>query len=161
MNGYLLSIIEAVLFSGFIVAILPDGKMAGTVKGVAKMVCLLAIIAPIPQYLQKQGTDGAMQISREFFTSTGIQTDTSFIQYYSEMRIRETEQALEQQITEVFSCSAQVSLQTKDDDLLTQISDIEIVCIHVCLQLGETQVDKRAQIREYLIEQYGCEVLIE
>ena len=161
MNGYLLSIIGTVLFSACIVAIVPEGKMSGTVKGVAKMVCLLAIIAPIPQYMKKQENNGNVQISQEKLSSTGIQMDVQFIQYYSEMRIRETENALEEEIFEMFSCTAIVSLVAEDIDAQTGIDEIKIAYVQVDVQTGETLETKKEQIRNYLTELCGCEVLIE
>lgn len=161
MNGYLLSIIGTVLFSAVIVAVLPDGKMSGTVKGVAKMVCLLAIIAPIPQYMKEQKSNEKVQNSQEIFSSTGIQTDMHFIQYYSEMRIRETENVLKQQIYDTFFCTADVSLITENTDAQTAMDDIKVVCVQVYLQMDETEQEKKEEIRNYLIKACGCEVQIE
>ncbi len=159
MNGYLLSIIGTVLFSSFIVAILPEGKMSGTIKGVAKMVCLLAIIAPIPQYMQKQKNLKNTEEVQNFFSITGIQSDVSFIQYYSEMRIKDAEQLLEREIQEKFSYQADVLLKIDDTYSGADAIDIKIACICLCIPNAESEME--AQIQMYLVEKYGCEVLFE
>ena len=159
MNGYLLSIIGTVLFSSFIVAILPEGKMSGTIKGVAKMVCLLAIIAPIPQYMQKQKNLKNTEEVQNFFSITGIQSDVSFIQYYSEMRIKDAEQLLEREIQEKFSYQADVLLKIDDTYSGADAIDIKIACIYLCIPNAESEME--AQIQMYLVEKYGCEVLFE
>ena len=159
MNGYLLSIIGTVLFSSFIVAILPEGKMSGAIKGVAKMVCLLAIIAPIPQYMQKQEKSKKTQEMQKNFSVTGIQSDVDFIQYYSEMRIRDAEQLLEREIQEKFSYQADVLLKIDDSDLGADTMEIKIACIYVCM--SNVDSEKKTQIQMYLTEKYGCEVLLE
>ena len=158
MNEYLLSIIGTVLFSAFLVAILPEGKMSGTIKGVAKMVCLLAIIAPIPQYMQKQKNEEKIENLQEFFSSTGIQTDDAFIKYYSEMRIKETQTQLEREVQDKFSCEAEVTLNTESLQDATQITDIIILSVSVHLPNNESQ-EKRTQIEEYLLKEYGCKVV--
>ena len=159
MNGYLLSIIGTVLFSSFIVAILPEGKMSGTIKGVAKMVCLLAIIAPIPQYMQKQKNLKNTEEVQNFFSITGIQSDVSFIQYYSEMRIKDAEQLLEREIQEKFSYQADVLLKIDDTYSGADTMDIKIACIYLCIPNAKSEME--AQIHMYLVEKYGCEVLFE
>lgn len=159
MNGYLLSIIGTVLFSSFIVAILPEGKMSGTIKGVAKMVCLLAIIAPIPQYMQKQKNLKNTEEVQNFFSITGIQSDISFIQYYSEMRIKDAEQLLEREIQEKFSYQADVLLKIDDTYSGADSIDIKIASIYLCIPNVESEM--QAQIQMYLVEKYGCEVLFE
>ena len=160
MNEYLLCIIGTVLFSAFVVAILPEGKMSGTIKGVAKMVCLLTIIAPIPQYLQKQGKTQEYQITQEFFSATVIQSDVHFIQYYSEMRIADAERALQDEIRQVFSCDTEISIEIEPITAQTYLSDIKIQCLRVCF-LTEEMGEKQQEIQDYLTERYGCGVVFE
>ncbi len=158
MNEYLLGIIGTVLFSAFMVAILPEGKMSGTIKGVAKMVCLLAIIAPILQYMQKQQSNKKNENLQEFFSSTGIQTDEAFIKYYSEMRIKEAQTQLEKEVQDKFSCEATVLLNTDGLEETTQITDIKILSVCVHLLNNESQ-ETRTKIEEYLLKEYGCKVV--
>ena len=160
MNGYLLTIIGTVLISSVFTAILPEGKTANTVKGIAKLVCLLVIISPVLNFLQK-GTESGKN-SQTFFSETGIQTDESFIKYYSEMRIRNAETLLEEELYENFSIETEVALQWKYDteDGTYDVEKIRITQVQVVVP-QETEKEARTNMWEYLSKNYCSEVLIE
>ena len=52
VSGYLLTIIGTVLVCSLITAIAPEGKTTASVKGVAKLVCTLAIISPVLRFFK-------------------------------------------------------------------------------------------------------------
>jgi hypothetical protein len=160
MNEYLLSIIGTVLLSSFIVAIVPDGKMSGVIKGVAKMICLLVITAPISVYLSKGEKNEKNKNLDKIFSSVGIQTDMQFIQYYSEMRLREAEIALEKEILDRYFCEVQIVLESESVSKVTDFAHLPIAKIHVRL-LDEKSEQQKENIKEYLIQTYSSEVSIE
>ena len=155
MNGYILSIIGTILLCAFLTAIAPEGRTSAVIRGVAKLACLIVIVAPIPQLLYSKKND---KTGQDFFSQTVIETDADFIKYYSEMRISSMERALEEEIYEEFCVKSSVSLAWEYPK--TQTEDIKITKITVRTEtLSETEVLKR--MSEYLTLQYCSEVLIE
>ena len=152
MSGYLLSVVGTVLIASVLTAIAPDGKTAGIIKAVAKSVCLLAIVAPIPHYLHSEKFDEKNADTESFFSQTVIQTDESFIKYYSEMRIQATERALEAELKEKFAVETCVAIEW-----LYQSGEIKIKKLVVKIQNGEN----KEGMWEYLTKNYCSEVLIE
>ena len=152
MNGYLLSVIGTVLLAALLTAIAPEGKTSGAIKAIAKSACLLAIVAPIPSYLNSGNSDEKSTQSQTIFSQTVIETDEDFIKYYSEMRIRATAQALERELKEKFSVQTSVELQWS-----YELSEIQIRKIIVKTQNGE----QNTAMREYLTKNYCSEVMIE
>lgn len=152
MNGYLLTVIGTVLIAALLTAIAPDGKTSGLIKAIAKSACLLAIVAPIPSYLNSGNSDEKNEDLQTIFSQTVIETDEDFIKYYSEMRIRATAQALEAELKEKFSVMASVELEwTNESD------EIKITKIIVRTENGEANT----AMWEYLTKNYCSEVMIE
>ena len=152
MNGYLLGVIGTVLLAALLTAIAPEGKTSGLIKAIAKSACLLAIVAPIPSYLNLGNFDEKNADSQTIFSQTVIETDGDFIKYYSEMRIRATAQALETELKEKFSVETSVELKwTYESD------EIKITKIIVKAENGEANAD----MWEYLTKNYCSEVMIE
>lgn len=152
MNGYLLTVIGTVLIAALLTAIAPDGKTSGLIKAIAKSACLLAIVAPIPSYLNSGNSDEKNGDLQTIFSQTVIETDEDFIKYYSEMRIRATAQALEAELKEKFSVMASVELEwTNESD------EIKITKIIVRTENGEANT----AMWEYLTKNYCSEVMIE
>lgn len=159
MNGYLLGVIGTVLLSAILTAIIPEGKTAKTVKGMTKLACLLVIISPIPNYLKASGLlKGSDKDSLTNFPQTVIQTDSEFIKYYSEMRIRQTEEALEKEILDKYGKRTQVTLAWEEQT--SGYDEIKITKIHVQTENGLTAEEANA-MWEYLTKTYCSEVLIE
>ena len=104
MSEYLLAIIGAVLLSTLIMGISPKGKTAEIIKGTTKVVCLLAIIAPVLNFFQ---FDGKWQ---DFFEKSVIETDEEFIKYCSEKRIEYAQDALSKRLSEEFGGDFAVTL---------------------------------------------------
>ena len=165
MSGYLLSVIGAVILSAIMVAVLPEGKTAGIVKAVSRLVCILAIISPVLQFFQsgtfpwKKGKN-----SEGFFTQTVIESENAFIEYYSEMRIRETERALEAELREKYEADVEATLSYEYVEELVDgryvDEKIRITAIHLGLK---TPISEEAirEMWEYLTKNYCSEVLIE
>ncbi|MBQ7369212.1 MAG: hypothetical protein IJW60_05850 [Clostridia bacterium] len=155
MNGYLLSVFGTVLLSAILTAVLPEGKTSGVIKAVAKSVCLLAIVAPIPNYLLSGNFDEKNGNLQTIFPQTVIQTDEDFIKYYSEMRVRITELALEKELEDKFNVETSVKF-----DFEYAEDEIKIVSVHVKTKTEEREEDK-AVMWEYLTKNYCSEVMIE
>lgn len=164
MSGYLLSIVGVVLLSAILTAILPEGKSSGLIKSVMRMVCTLAIISPILNFLRSQSFSfGENKNSSVNFSQFGIETQSSFISYYSEMRIAEAEDALEAELLEKYQTAAEVSLvwelqqEERTGDVLEAIK---------ITQMRVKTMERRDEevlrnMWEYLTKNYCSEVLIE
>lgn len=162
MNGYLLTIIGTVVFSSVLTAILPEGKTSGVVKGVAKLALVLAIVSPILQFFQKG------EFREDFldgnFSKSVIQTDERYIQYYSEMRINETEKVLENDLLKTFGIKTQVCLNWSSEKEIVQglytVDAVKINRIQVVTD-GKQNEEVVNSVWEYLTKNYCSEVLIE
>ena len=160
LNSYLLCIIGTVVIASILTTVVPEGKTTGVIKGMTKLVCLIVIIAPIPQFLQKQTFFETLQgdktqNSYEKFSQSVIQTDDSFIKYYSEMRIRNTEAQLETELLQKYEVETRVTLAWEYEEY-----DVKITQITVKTQEIIAEVDKKV-MWEYLTKNYCSEVLIE
>ncbi len=156
MNGYLLSVIGTVLISSVLTAILPEGKTRGLIQSIARLACVLAIVSPVLSYLRSGNTSVfAEKNSESFFSESVIRAEESFIKYYSEMRIGETENALQKEILEKYGRSVEVSL-----DYEMQKDKIKIVKIGLKIEEGTKEEDVKS-IKDYLMKNYCKEVLVE
>lgn len=158
MSAYLLKIVGIVLISSVLTAILPNGKTSGVIKGVAKLLCLVVIVSPIMQALRvfhSNEKDG----QENYFSQSVIKTDESFIQYYSETRILETEQALQKEINRLFNVESRVALEWESMQN-EGIVKLKITKIHVQIT-AEIDDAKKEEIRVYLEKNYSSEVLVE
>lgn len=156
MNGYLLCVIGTVLVCSILTAIAPEGKTSAVIKGVARLTCVLAIIAPVLNFLKSGDVSVFNDKNRqEIFSQEGIEEESAFIQYYSEMRISQTERALEAEIKEKYKVLAEVSLTWSRIE-----EEIRIDKISVKLP-PKTEEEVRKSMWEYLTKNYCSEVLIE
>ena len=122
MNGYLLSVIGTVLLSAVLTAIAPNGKTAFVIKNVAKLACLLVIVSPLLTYVQREKKGGDLKNNS---TKEVINTDESFIQYYSEMKVRQAEETLEKELLDKFSLSCNLAFSwelLKDEIFIRKIT---------------------------------------
>ena len=151
IDAYLLSVVGTILLGAVLTAIIPEGKTAGIVRSMTKLVCLLVIISPILSYLS---AEKAVKTEKNF-TQSVIQTDESFIQYYSELRVVQTEQAITQELQKEFGMDCVVRLEWLLKEERIQITQI-------CVQAQETcDEEVKARMCEYLIKNYCSEVLLE
>lgn len=164
MNAYALSVMGTVLLSAILTMLTPEGKCAGLIKGVAKLACVIVLIAPIPQFLKN---DSFFEIIRGekientdvFFDKNGIIADEGFIRYYCELRVAYTQTALEQEIDEKYGLKTSVSLQWEFEKE-TDANGLKITEIAVKTGGNITNGVKNEMI-EYLTKNYCSEVKIE
>ena len=155
MSGYVLSVIGVILISAILTAVLPSGKTSSVIKGVTRLACVLVIVMPILVFFQS----GEWKIGKTFFqddfSESVIQTDEAFIQYYSEMRISQTERALEREIEEKYAVFAEISLAWSRIEEEIRIDEISVKLP------PKTDEEVRKSMWEYLTKNYCSEVLIE
>ncbi len=164
MKEYLLSIIGIVLISSLLLSIIPEGKTASVIKGTTKMACLVVIISPIIGHFSstvkgsKYGEKAGM-----FFQETVIEEDESFIQYYSEIRIRLAESAIETELFEQYQIKSEVILCWEVFELQSGSYEENIVKIcSITVQSKDImEEDMKKKVCEYLENKYCSEVLLE
>ncbi len=165
MNGYLLKIMGTVLLCALFTAILPDGKTSSVIKSMTRLACVLIIVAPILSFFKSGTLEDLLEGNEEdFFAQSVIREDTEFIQYYSELRVQETQKALEEELSNKYSIAAKVELywrmevETFADVYATE--NIRVEGIRVETQ-GEVQEEIKQEVWRYLTKNYCSEVLIE
>ena len=158
MSGYLLSIAGVVILSAILSTVLPNGKTSGLIKSVMRMACILAIISPIVTFFRTGSLSvSGVKNSDAIFSQSVIEQEQAFIHYHSEMRIAETEKALEKEILQQFSVEVSVDLSWKFE---TGYDAIKITKIHV-VSMEEKDGEVLKKMWEYLTKNYCSEVLIE
>ena len=167
MSAYLLAIIGIVLLSSILSVVLPGGKTAKFIKGIAKLCCLAVILAPVLSFFRENG-DG--KINFPFFSSeTVIETDDAFIDYCSTKRVENAEEDFEEKMEELFSVRVEATLlweycgavtEGGEDGYLSVYEGTEIKITKVLLKDIEGNIDEevREKMKEHITEKYGCEV---
>lgn len=156
MNGYLLCVIGTVMLSALLTAITPEGKSSSVIKGVCRLICVLAIVAPVLKFLQSDESKSNEKIFETFFIQSGIDMDENVIQYYSELKIQEAEKRIEEEMKEDFALSVNIDLHWQKEES----DQIKITCIYVKIQ-EEYEQEVAEKMWEYLTKNYCSEVLIE
>ncbi len=163
MSGYVLSVIGTVLIASVLTVILPEGKTSGIIKGLTRVACVVAIVAPVVRFLQSKEDMGLKKTSA-YFSENVIELDESFIQYYSETRVAQTEYALEEELVAKFQVPVSVEftwIKTKEtyaDKYL--LEGIQITQISI-KKPADASEDTMKEMAEYVAENYCSEVLIE
>ncbi len=161
MSGYLLSIVGIVLLSAVLSAVLPGGKTGKLIRGMAKLACLVVILAPVLKFFA-----GGEEPDFPLFSSeTVIQTDGTFIDYCSTERVKSAENALAEKLSEVFAVRAEVKLEWEYCDSLTGTEymnlyagkEIRITKAVLTDAEGVIGEEVRQKMEEYVAENYGCE----
>lgn len=164
MNGYVLTVMGTVLISSILTMLAPNGKCSSLIKNMTKLVCLVVLIAPIPNLLgEKNLFDGIRGENTEqadvFLKDDSINADEEFINYYCELRVRETQTALKKDILARFNVVADVILSWGFVDG-TDVDGLKITKITVKIpQTVEEGIKKK--MCTYLTDNYCSEVLIE
>ena len=164
MNVYLLSVIGTVLISAILTALIPEGKTATVIRSVAKLACTVAILAPILRFFKTGELSEGGELSTastENFSKISIQADEEFIQYYCEIRVRETECALEKELAENHGVSADVTLlwEIRREEIYRIYDGQEIYVKAVQISPNQAMVAEiQAKIKEKFQKEYGCEV---
>lgn len=163
MSTYLLSVVGTVLLCSLLIALSPEGKTSAVIKGMTRLVCVLTIVAPIFHFFYTNDTK-KNKTTMQIFEETGIQTDKSFIQYYSELRIRETERSLKKELEEKFDLSASVEIKwDTETDIYAGIYDYDRIKILQIILTVENVIDEEVEkeMLEYLKKNYCSEVRLE
>ncbi len=164
MNAYLLRIIGVVILSAFVTAILPEGKTSGAIRTISRFICILAIVSPVLRFFQSGALSEKGESMSAIFTETVIEAEDNFIEYYSEMRIRQTEESLKKEIFNKFSIDVTVLLsyeyQTETVGEFYNYQKIKITRVYVRLNEDVNEEIVR-KLWEYLVKDYCKEVLIE
>ena len=155
MKEYLLAMIGTILISAVLTSLAADGKTVSIIRNMTKLACLLVILSPIVKILEEKDLTKNNEISDNYFSETVIQTDSDFIQYYSELRIKSTEIALQKELFEKYKITSNVSIFWQYEKY-----DIRITQIKITLKEEQSEVVKQ-EMWEYLTKNYCSEVLIE
>ncbi|MBQ5930220.1 MAG: hypothetical protein IIX02_05455 [Clostridia bacterium] len=164
MSAYVLSVIGTILLCAILTAVLPDGKTSTVIKGLARLACVISIVMPVLIFFQSGEWSVGEIFFQEDFSKSVIQTDEAFIQYYSEMRVRETQTNLQEELFKEFSVKSNVKIAWSMEN--TEYAEryeeykIKITQIHVENREKQTEEVERA-MWVYLTENYCSEVLIE
>ena len=164
MNGYVLAVVGTVLISSILTMLIPEGKCSALIKNITKLACLVVLIAPIPKLLGSEHFfDVFLSKNTEnadhFFQDDGINADEAFIEYYCELRVHETQNALEKELLSRFNVSADVDLSWRFIGE-TDVDGLKITKINVKLHQTVEEATK-TKMCTYLTESYCSEVLIE
>lgn len=162
LNGYVLAVIGTVLISAVVTAIIPEGKTSSVVKGVTRLACVLAIVAPILSFFAK-GNQADGENKTGIFQEIGIETDGAYIQYVSAIRVTEAEKSIKKEIREKYAAQIEVRLRweyTAEEYGVYQGERVKITQIQVLCE-DESAKRQKKEIGQYLANAYGCEVVLE
>lgn len=161
LHGYLLCIIGTTLFSAVITSVMPEGKTSAMIKGIARLVCVVSILSPIPQFLQKQSffeffQDKNTLFPTEKFSQLVITIDQPFIDYVSQMRVTVLEQQIQAAIEKQFQTQCEVEVIG-----VVQSETAELDLKKIILKLPVEKSDSlKHEICTYLQAYYDVEVEI-
>lgn len=165
LSGYVLSVIGTVLLCSVLTVLLPEGRTAAIIKAITRLVCVLAIVAPVLKFLQSKNSflDGTQNL-QGIFSETVIETDESFIKYYSEQRIAYAQAALEEELLQNFAADTKVifTWQTATDTYADKYpwEKIQITKIRI-VNHEEQSEEVKQKMWNYVTENYCSEVQIE
>ncbi len=165
MNGYLLTMIGMILISSILTALTADGKTSSIIKNMTKIACIVVIISPILTFFQKgEIVWEQSENNNDFFSQSVIESENTFIKYYSELRIEQTEKALEKELFEKFSKNVSVKLDWERQKESFQekytVDGIRILKIHI---ISKEKLDEEVknEMSAYVTKNYCSEVKIE
>ncbi len=165
MNGYLSGVLGTVLLCAILAAIAPEGKTSATIKGVARLACVLAIVAPVFRFFSTGDIQSlAIENNENFFSETGIDGENGYIKYYSDERIQSAEKALQEELKDKYEVDTKIEIEYS----LT-VENIYELYPATMIQVERIRIQTQAQVREevkkemwlYVTENYCSEVLLE
>ena len=165
MSGYLACVIGTILVCSLLTALAPKGKTTDVIVGVCKLACVLAILSPVPFYLASGELKG--DLSKKilaFFEKNGIESDGEFIKYYRELRVENTEKALQEELKALYGVQAKVTLEWEAvAESFAGVYKVESIHIERICVYCEGEIDKelKGKMSTYLSKNYCSEVLIE
>lgn len=152
MSEYLLGVVGIVLFASVLLIILPDGRTTELIKNLTRIACLVVILTPIVRFFV--GRENVNTI----FGESGIQTETSFINYCREQRIEEAEEMLQNELSKQEECILDVKIVTKMETVeygFYESEELKVEKIIVFVSEAPTPA-KRTRLEEYVLKSYGC-----
>ena len=164
MSAYVLSVIGTVLLCAILNAILPSGKTSAMIKGVARMACVISIVMPVLIFFQSGQWSFGKTIFQDDFAESVIEVDDEFIEYYSQMRVRDVQVSLQKVLRTEFFVEADVQIEWASEvNSYGQIYDGEkIKIVRILVKNKEKQSEEvKNAMWEYLTQNYCSEVLIE
>ena len=150
MKEYLLSVAGIVLFSSVLLTILPNGKTTELIKGIARLACLVVILAPIGQFLV-EGKD-----FNGIFAESGIELQTSFIEYSSKEKLAEAEKSLLKALQKEYPSTVSVKLVCENEEAESSLLRVEAIYVYV----KEWSKTLETELKERLMADYGCKGVI-
>ena len=153
MSEYLLSVIGIVFISALLSAVTPDGKTASVIKGATRLCCLVVILSPIVNFFVKKGGEEE-KIFSVFSKESVIQTDESFIDYCSKIRIENAQTLLTKEIDERYGVEIDAKIEWS-----YQGEEIKIERILLQFTSGENESLQEEIVREISLK-YGSKVEI-
>ena len=153
------------IVSAILTAILPEGKTSGLIKTITRLACILAIVSPVLRFFNAgELSFGGIENSERIFSQSVIEGEERFIEYYSEMRIRETETALQAELSEKYDLATEVTLicEKQMETVDGKYASNKIKIKEIRVKLNERSNEEVLQkMWEYLTKNYCSEVLIE
>ena len=150
MQAYILSLSGAVLLSAVLSAVLPDGRLAPLIRGMAKLITLILLISPVISLLR--GTAFSAELP-------SFSEDAAFLSACTQRAEREEELALEEWLQAEYGIAAEAEVDLWEDgsysakSVSVRISDFGIYA-------GEAHIDISLQIEAALENKFGCEAEI-
>ena len=154
MSEYLFVVSGTVIIAANLTAIAPEGKISGVVKTAVKLVCLIVIAEPIAKYFVLSGKGEEPTIyDKNIFDETVITVDEDFIKYCSELRIAETEKAIEAVLADEYDLTASVTISWRTEE------DGRIGILGISVETpAPAEKNVREKIERELGEKYGTTI---
>ena len=146
MKEYVLSVAGAVLLSAVAALVLPKGKIAGSIRFVLKLICLLALVSPFFTLFSK--TD-----------PPELSSGDGYFAACASLAERSEEERVARYLLEEYgvTASAEAECEGKSPFL------VKTLCVTVSdfgINEAEEHIHIIARIREALGEEYDCEVTV-
>ena len=154
MSEYLFVVSGTVIIAAILTAIAPEGKISGVVKTAVKLVCLIVIAEPIAKYFVLSGKgEEPTFYDKNIFDETVITVDEDFIKYCSELRIAETEKAIEAVLADEYDLTASVTISWRTEE------DGRIGILGISVETpAPAEKNVREKIERELGEKYGTTI---
>ena len=154
MSEYLFVVSGTVIIAAILTAIAPEGKISGVVKTAVKLVCLIVIAEPIAKYFVLSGKgEEPTFYDKNIFDETVITVDEEFIKYCSELRIAETEKAIEAVLADEYDLTASVTISWRTEE------DGRIGILGISVETpAPAEKNVREKIERELGEKYGTTI---
>lgn len=145
LKAYILAIAGVILLSAVVSVLLPQGKMNGFIKGMAKLLVLAVIVTPFISYLQKGEFD---------FAANEINLDAAYLTESAALAATKTEEDIQIFLLEEYEIVAEASVTYSCGEYLPEKITVKISAFGI---FGEEEhIDSIAKIKTVIEERYGC-----